>query len=326
MRPSRRAAAKGQALLELTLGTLVLVTVLLFGVYFAELGFFSMKVHEAAAAAMWDSTAYRVHRINANYYSVVGAVGPSQTNTANRYQDFDGRSSVNRAGGPTLAFTRAESLTVRCQQEPLAYDVSPANPAYGPDYLQPGGVGCTAEGDTSMVNIPTSFFEGAGGFFQEAHDSPIQPTRFCSSGRTVSGNCNGRLAVLLGDYGFTNVGNEERECAVPTNGGAQGPCQNTTLYNKVRKVWNDSMIAQGAIGGYTGRGEAFVEWVTDRSAPTGRVSGFYIAYRGEESGFMQNGFQTVPHQTLPGYSTAYATRQTRGGGLNFAYLGTYSCD
>ena len=45
----------GQATVELALGLLVFVTVLLFGIHFAEVGWLSLKVQEAGAWAMWEA-------------------------------------------------------------------------------------------------------------------------------------------------------------------------------------------------------------------------------------------------------------------------------
>ena len=54
-------SARGQATVELALGLLIFVTVLIFGIHFAEMGFLSLKVTEASASAIWDATAYQTH-------------------------------------------------------------------------------------------------------------------------------------------------------------------------------------------------------------------------------------------------------------------------
>ena len=58
---SLRAPRRGQAIVEATLGILVFISVLLFGLHFAEITFTQMKVTEAAQAAIWDSTSGQMH-------------------------------------------------------------------------------------------------------------------------------------------------------------------------------------------------------------------------------------------------------------------------
>ena len=52
---------RGQAVLEMSLGALLFVTVLLFGIHYAEVTFTQMKVTEAASSTMWDVTAGKMH-------------------------------------------------------------------------------------------------------------------------------------------------------------------------------------------------------------------------------------------------------------------------
>jgi hypothetical protein len=62
----KRREERGQGTVELAIGLLVFVTVLIFGIHFAELSFLSLKTTEAASYAIWDSTGRRVHRFDPN--------------------------------------------------------------------------------------------------------------------------------------------------------------------------------------------------------------------------------------------------------------------
>src|SRR5207249_4993558 len=62
--PRRRARlVAGQAAAEAAIGMLVFVTVLMFGLHFAEVGYLTVKIQEAANGALWDTTAKKMHDI-----------------------------------------------------------------------------------------------------------------------------------------------------------------------------------------------------------------------------------------------------------------------
>ena len=55
--------ARGQGTVEIALGSLLVVTVLMFGIHFGEVLFMSIKVQEAANSAQWDATSMKLHTL-----------------------------------------------------------------------------------------------------------------------------------------------------------------------------------------------------------------------------------------------------------------------
>ena len=99
---ARRAArGRGQSTVEMALGLMVFVTVLVFGMHFAEVGFLSIKVQEASAGALWDTTARRMHTLPKDFAPLQTAMDQAGAQAQQRYQDFDGRTS--REQDPGLA-------------------------------------------------------------------------------------------------------------------------------------------------------------------------------------------------------------------------------
>jgi hypothetical protein len=330
---------------ELVIGLIVFVTVLMFGLHFAELSHLSLKVHEATAAAAWDSTAHRVERPGVNgtdgwaWYDV-GRIAAPQTmaDTNERYRDWDGRQSVSGTTGPVQLYTQANALTTTCTP-----NTDPRNgflvsaTANAPAYGEPGALSCMTQGGVRTINIPARFLEDANnGFFSAAH---LTRTNFtlCGMGRPVAGNnCGGSLNILLGDHGLTMGEGEENECRVLTDDIPGQRCANKAFYSLAHEAWDRSM-------GWTGAPERFAERVTG-SAPRQRVTGFYLSFRGEEEDRTfgerhERLWQTTPMdfnlaQTSSmgmvrgtyrmSYDNANALRSSTM--TRFVYLGRYTCD
>lgn len=205
--------------METALGLLVFITILLFGIHFAELGFLSLKVNEAASFSIWESTGRRVHE-----YSMASAandpdlayrpydqlVSATQQMARSRYQDFDGRESQNGSSRVVYALTAANGLTVDCEadrqvgfeipttsrQERYFDNVSRQIHAY---YQDVGGTSCRASAQIGTFQVPFSFFDRGGGNFRVDHWRS-GPLRICGAGRAVNGVCKGRYGILLGDW------------------------------------------------------------------------------------------------------------------------------
>ena len=108
--------ARGQAALEMALGSLVFITLLLFGIHFGEVGVLTLRVQQAATSALWDTTGMRMHNyatpldsdprfFNANEIRDSKARLPAQRAQA-LYKSFDVL-SPGGAGTITQAVTRA---------------------------------------------------------------------------------------------------------------------------------------------------------------------------------------------------------------------------
>jgi hypothetical protein len=287
----KRALVRGQAATEFALGALVFVTILMFGIHFAEVGYLSAKVHEAGAAAIWDSTAYRSYSFGGFADSNRIAAPEAARNTTDRYQDWDGRESVDRSA-PVMAMTRATPIAVNCVGGSAAseYPLEPTAPAFG----EPYGVRCVAQGDFGIWNIPTKFLEGSDGFFKAANSSKPRGslTTLCGSGRATGGSCAGGLTVLLGDDALTAEGGfgasgQTAECEVSND--SPIACTNRRFYDVTRETWTNSMrLTYGWGDGYTGAPEAWARSIVGSNGiPDRRITGFYLSFRGQESNFYE---------------------------------------
>lgn len=335
---------RGQATVELMLGLLVFVTALMFGLHFAELAHLSLKAHEATAAAVWDATAYRVERPGVDgvdpeawYDSGRIAAARAEAATNARYGDWDGRQSVARDSGPSQLYTRANALTTECLRSASrrnGFLVSAT--ANAPRYGEPGALSCVTQGGVSTVNLPARFLQDANeGLFSAEHLTRSAFT-LCGVGRPVSGDhCRGSLNILLGDHGLTSGAGEELECAVLADDVPGQRCANRAFYGLAHDAWDRSR-------GWTGVSERWAERVTG-SSPRGRVTGFYLSFRGEESRTFGEAHERI-WQTQPmdynlvrspskgtvrgtyrlAFDTANALRAKTS--TRFVYLGRYTCD
>lgn len=284
--------ARGQAAVEMALGSLVFVTILLVGIFFAELGFLAQKVQEAANFAVWDATGRRVHDIEGDrwdvYKSVLknGAVPAAKKLAQDRYRDFDGRASRDRDGDTFLALSRASAIDVSCADDTQPFGVA----GLGPERAAPGlasamvgangssGIACTARTNIRSVRIPASFMESDGHFKRE-HWKAI-PIPICAVGRASGGGCEGRLTVLLDDWGLQTRA-DSRECALNIDSSASR-CGNIngnqSYYNWANRVFT-------SFGGTGGAGQALVGQVGGYAPYEGQ---FFMSFRGFESDYQQN--------------------------------------
>ena len=142
-----RTSARGQALAELVLALMVFVTVVVFGIYFAEVGYLSLRVQEAAVSPLWDATAFRVHSFepqqdNIGDFTYFPAITPEVMSDAQvRYRDFDGRSGVDGNTSISHVFTRIGGLRVECSEDDrIEFDL-PRSQRPGLRLPEPGGWG-----------------------------------------------------------------------------------------------------------------------------------------------------------------------------------------
>ncbi len=327
----------GQAAVEMALGMLVMVTILMFGVHFGEIGYLGAKLHEASAAALWDSTAYRTHTVTpvasdfagSPSYDSAPAVAAVQ-NTSNafsaaaRYQDFDGRTSEGTSGAPAMALTSAGLIKTTCAKAGT-YALGFPSP-----YGEPGGITCSATADISVANISTNFVDQSHGFFGE-NQVLRKVSTLCSSGRFTAGSC-GTMQMLLGDDGL-HTGLEAGECTLQGTGDASC-ADNPNFYGVAKKVFDNTMP-------FTGMPEGWASKIIP-DVPGNHLTGFYMSFRGETSPYGPfnervapppnppgNIWETSPHLViLPSgqpYLNAYTARQTCTAG-GYCYLGKFNCN
>ncbi|WP_224240125.1 hypothetical protein [Hyalangium gracile] len=218
---------RGQGTVELALGLLVFVTILVFGIHFAEIGFLSLKVQESSATAIWDATQAKMH-VLPDQWDLLNPSTVAQRATS-RYADLDGRSSSSGGGIITYVFTRAQSPEVRCQAEG-SITHAPAPTTDGVYQATLGGMRCSAQATISAWQFPTSFLDsGAGSFFQERH---LQTTSMTICGVNRGGGCQAGFGILLDDFGLATP-EESRNCQVLDDSG----CDNQAYYQSAIRVF-----------------------------------------------------------------------------------------
>jgi hypothetical protein len=323
---------RGQAVTELAIGLTVFVTVLAFGIYFAEVGFLSLKVQESAISALWNGTHGKMHTTALDYTDADRSMEDAGEDAERRYADFNGLSNINGPAGITQVFTTGQNLDVTC-------DLG-GNPNWDGAvltqliYRDQGSARCGAQADLSLFRFPTSFLDNdaRGGLYKERHaDASLANLRVCSTGRAVGGQCNGSFAMLVDDWGLAGgnvLSSETRTCQMVAGQApyniklpiyAPIPCLNlpyftaafgTYLPTAIVIPWTSEMMAQGILG--------FPAPITSRY--------FFMSAPGEEILMTQfptldqlNGsgiFPTTPGSpfglTTPNYITSWTRRLTNG--------------
>ncbi|MGA9525898.1 MAG: hypothetical protein WBV82_30845 [Myxococcaceae bacterium] len=257
-------AQRGQAMVEMALGTLVFVTILIFGIYFAEVGYLSAKVPQAAAFALYEGTGRRVHQYSPSPQDVYGNVSDIDETAAGRFRDFD---ALTETGGTSLTkvFARATALQVSCEEEGSIAFAPSRTPLRARVYSDKGGTACNARAEIRPENMTREFLEGAP--FQAQHYSGPTSIQICAFGRASGGDCPGRVGILYGDWGLAGQA-ESGSC------GLSG-CGNTPYYNAVESMY---------VRGWDDAPTFARNWAGD--APTSGNE-FYMSYRGVELDYMQ---------------------------------------
>ena len=221
---------RGHATTELALLALVFVTVLVFGIHFAELGALKLRVQQAGIFATWNATGDRGHRFerasalqsplfyDANQLQDGSGRSPEQA-ARERFRDFDGLSGGG-ADEVTWATTQGSQLRVRC--DPAGVAVPPVltvplrrlSPGYHWARYNNRDVDaaqCNARGRLALFGVAGRVNEGPGGFFQA---SPLRPfVDVCAFGRAQRGVCSGGVPVAFDDWGLQgDNGGESSQC------------------------------------------------------------------------------------------------------------------
>lgn len=304
---------RGQAVVEMALSVLVFVTILVFGIHFAEVGYLSLKATEGASSALWDATGMRAHRftgaasVSEFYNSNQMKAGFPLKNPEQRanaaYKDFDGRAATSGGAASSLThvFTRARNLEVDCRPEALAVVPATLSPRLANLPLvykearaagrRVDGMSCNASAELQGFNLPRSFFEkSGGGYFKAAHYRRVG-IGVCAFGRPrgAGGPCEGRVSIALGDWGLAGTTGggrrpaEWQECR-PSDG-----CQNQPYWRAVEALF----VANGAGGGNDA--SALARLVTGGSSPANE-NAYHMVFKGEYN------LEPPMHHRLPGES------------------------
>jgi hypothetical protein len=284
---TRATARRGQALVETALGLMVFVTLLMFGIYFAEVGALTLKVQEAANFALWEATGHVQHNPQAGEFQRRNAVAEAASEANRRYRDFDGRSS--QGGGARtiqLAIARATPLEVRCEADlpggdPLIAGIRPSDAATGGGAAalaqamntQVPGMACSASSSLRAARIGR-FLEPA--FFKVSHRRASALFTVCAAGRASDGSCGGRFSLLLDDWGLAGV-TEGRSCALNINNARN--CQNLDYHDWVERVYTRN-------GGGGNAGSALAS--ATRASVSNNEDQFFMSFRGEEDNYEQD--------------------------------------
>ncbi len=275
--PHRHARRRrGAATVETVLGVLVLVPVLFYGIHFTELIIASVKVTEAAAAPIWDSTAYPMHVTGiAMTYPLMkrNSISGAADNANQRYGlAFDGRftalrdrvngivSSGNRGPAFMELFTVADALEVRCASS----DVLPGPPLEYSSLLvgqvipDTHGIACSSQA-AALNMMPQFFFNVAnGGFFQEdLNKNAGTLMRLCPIGHPdgKGGPCLGTFSMLTDDWGLASgkmpTGALESDACTVTLGTPYGvlPCENQSYYLAALNIWSMATFPLNPVNG-----------------------------------------------------------------------------
>jgi len=293
----RRRKARGQATTEAALGILVISTVIVFGIHFSEVAMLSLKVQEANASALWDTTAKRMSYLTGaapDFQPRRTAITQEAGQEASaRYADFDGRASRPGNTAPTLVFTQATPIQVRCNEDATVapMDLSASTDISGLFGQGVGGMVCWAESDFSLVpGFTRRFMEREP--FREQHVS-VTSYHVCSMARANGTNCPAHVGIALGDWGLTtDVEAENCDLVAPGPGAS---CANTGYYAMTKRIFNATHTSPG-VGNGQPAGEQLSQflWNTPRGGPQIDVDedAFFMAAIGENgsngsSGYMQ---------------------------------------
>jgi hypothetical protein len=307
----KRAPVRGQAAVELALASLVFVTIIIIGIHFAEVGFLSLKVEEAANSALWETTAQQMHDISApdwtKYQTAISNAGPS---AQKRYQGFQGLSSATGSTGITQVFTKGDSLQVNCDEpSPDISSVTIMPPASMSLPTTSASMECTAQAKLYGLSIPLHLLDnGPGALFQDQHWTPVD-IETCGTGRATGTSCNGKYAMLLDDWGFSGT-QESQECAVQDGSG----CANSGYYKLVQNIFNVTIAASAGLYGLAA--SRMVLQLMGMPAPNYIETNFYMSFRGEGTMFKDTlsdshgdtSWETTPYSNPNQYQNSYSTR------------------
>jgi hypothetical protein len=278
---------RGQALVETALGTTIVVTLVAFGIYLAEVGYLSLKVQEAAISALWDGTAGKMHNLLLLSFDEAEDSMETAANRAQaRYADFNGMSTVTRGDRITQSFTRADNLAVECTMGD-GPEFDSAFPLLSLIYRDNNGTTCTAGADLTAINFPRDFLNnnGEGGLYKKKHlENNSGFMRVCAAGRAVGGQCQGGYAMLVDDWGLAGA-LESPPCNMIFQDQPFVPCPNLPFYAVTRLTYEETNLAL-MITPWYGAASKLAQAVMRFPSPIDEEA-FFMSATGEETNFTQ---------------------------------------
>ncbi len=272
----RRAAGaeRGQATVELALSMLVFITVLAFGIHFAEISYLSMRVQQAAAFAIYDATGQRAHERGNNMSRTSTIAGLSTSEARKRFRDFEALSGADHNAAPvTHVFTSIDNMNIQCRNEnsmryttdvPLLGLLVP-NPFDG----SRGGIQCSAQATINLTPaFPRNFFDGRWSFQTANYAGSRTSYQVCATPRAANGSC-GQFGILTGDFSLQGP-QESRSVDLFSNG---NPAYRDLVSEAVGLVSCPAALALSGTIAFT--------------AAPGACS-FQMSYQGVENNYRQN--------------------------------------
>ena len=271
---------RGQAVSELALLMLVLVTVLVFGVHFAEVHTLGIRAQEAAQAALFDTTALKMHDASTGNWGYADvAIHTAAAATLENYADREGRHAATTRATTDWAFTRADVMEMECGNEG-GVDLSPVKPLQNSYPKGDTLMSCTAGLLVKGFRIPLSFVDqGPAGFFKHSHRENLD-YGLCAAGQSRNMLCNQRYTILLDDWGYSGP-EERKEC--PLNGEGGGECANRGYWHMVERAYQVQLAAPtpGGVGGKRTAASDLAKHTVGESPID--ENHFYLSFRGWES-------------------------------------------
>lgn len=268
-RARESAARRGQAAVETALGALLMVSVLLFGIHFTELGMVGLKVQEAANHALWKVPTYRLHDTWRRDFEL-WRLAPAQAAVASEveYRDLDPSA---RSTPPGQLLTGADPPRVVCQARAgvdapglLLTPLRLRAAAPGDPGLPPGdsAVACQASARAFQLRAPPTF-----DWFAAVPRIELQ---LCAVGTPVAQTCGEGLMIGVDEFAFS-ASEEAVECELAREGGTT--CRNQPYYDLVRHISQPNPHAGAA---------SQLARFTSGFTPIDEDA-FYMSFRGSES-------------------------------------------
>ncbi|GEM_PF-1883834 len=256
--------ARGQAIVELALGLLVLVPLTLFGFYLLEASNEKLVVTGIGSEALWATTAYSHHVYEGADFHSPSAAASAAVST--------------QAAHPAKSrlFVAEKSVAVSCSGsgQGIRYALLPT----ASFYQDLGGARCSARLTIDAKFLPSAFLEkDQGGFFQAPLTQIRRAFTFCETD-----SCEG-FPMLVDDWGLTNLNNEGAECEVSSL--QTGICANRGYFFAGRKIYETHRDAAGT------KSTADFQFVqqTMNLVPKDldTTKEYQMSFRGEESDFKE---------------------------------------
>lgn len=206
-------ALRGQASIELALGLVVFITVVAFGIHFAEVSYLATRVATATHAALLRATGERAH-VKGSDSRLYGTVAGRVTSEHKKYWNDFNPTMGEGAAPVSHVMTKIEKSNdnlVRCTnvEELRSELVLGMTTPY--DRRQRGGIGCAGEAEISVLPVfPKQFLDNNWGLKTANYSGPTN-FRVCATPRSRRGGRCGQIPILVGDYSLQGArGSESR--------------------------------------------------------------------------------------------------------------------